>query len=93
MPVTTTAAVPPGEATGAAPAAGASAREFLAWVVRSPRTCADVMEAWRSSCPRFSVWEDALHAELVQIERAPGGKFGEDRVTLTVLGRAVLAGG
>ena len=93
MSVTTVVTVPLSTSTIAVPAAGASAREFVAWVARTPRTYADVMEAWRSSCPRFSVWEDALHAGLVQIERAPGGKFGEDRVTLTVLGRAVLSGG
>lgn len=66
-------------------------REFLAWVDRSPRTYADVVEVWRSSCPRFSVWEDALHDGLVQLQRAPGGKFGEDRVTLTMLGQMALA--
>jgi hypothetical protein len=27
---------------------------------REPRSYADVMEAWRTSCPRLTVWEDAV---------------------------------
>jgi hypothetical protein len=63
-------------------------RELLVWVARCPRTYADVMEAWRSSCPRFTVWEDALEAGLVQIERR--GERGELLVKLTPRGKAVL---
>lgn len=66
--------------------------EFLAWVARGPRTYADAMEAWRSSCPRYTVWEDALDADLIRIERGDGMGNGEARVTLTPRGRAVLAG-
>ena len=67
-------------------------RDFLGWVARGPRTYADVMEAWRSTCPRFTVWEDALHAGYVQVERCAGQKFGEERVILTSPGRALLDG-
>jgi hypothetical protein len=67
-------------------------REFLAWVARCPRTEADVMEAWRSSCPRFTVWEDALAVQLVKVEREVGMRMGEARVTLTSRGQAVVAG-
>jgi hypothetical protein len=35
-------------------------RDFLDWLVRSTRTYAEAMEAWRTSCPRQSIWEDAL---------------------------------
>ena len=31
--------------------------QFLAWVAARPRAYADTMEAWRTSCPRISVWE------------------------------------
>ena len=34
--------------------------QFLSWVAASPRTYAEAMDAWRTSCPRLSVWEDAL---------------------------------
>jgi hypothetical protein len=39
-------------------------RQFLAWVAERPRRREDVREAWRS-CPRISVWEDAVMDELV----------------------------
>jgi hypothetical protein len=69
----------------------APTRELLAWVARCPRTYADTMEAWRSSCPRFTAWEDALYAGLVRVERVLGTRNGEARVTLTPRGQAVLA--
>jgi hypothetical protein len=59
--------------------------QFLLWVSDRPRTYRQTMEAWRTSCPRLSVWEDAILDELVRIET------GEDRaVTLTPRGRAML---
>jgi hypothetical protein len=67
-------------------------REFLVWVARCPRTEADVMEAWRSNCPRHTVWEDALAAQLVAVERDVGMRMGEARITLTPRGQAVIAG-
>lgn len=63
--------------------------ELLAWVSAGPRTYHEAMEAWRSNCPRLSVWEDALIAGLVQVVRRPGGTNGS-WVTLTARGRAVL---
>jgi hypothetical protein len=42
--------------------------QFLAWVADRPRNYAQTMEAWRSSCPRLSVWEDAVIEGLVRIE-------------------------
>ena len=74
-----------------APAAvTAPLRELLVWVARCPRTYADVQEAWRSSCPRFTVWEDALEVGLVQVERC--GETGDTLIGLTPRGRAALEG-
>ena len=42
-------------------------RQFLAWVGEHPRRREEVREAWRS-CPRISVWEDAVTDELVAYE-------------------------
>jgi hypothetical protein len=64
--------------------------QFLDWVASRPRTYAEVMEAWRTSCPRLSVWEDALLGGLVQINGPGSEKEGE--VTLTPLGMASLRG-
>jgi hypothetical protein len=58
---------------------------FLAWVAERPRSYGDAMDAWRTSCPRLSIWEDAISDGLVVIERD-----GERTVTLTALGRARL---
>ena len=64
-------------------------REFLGWVVFRPRTHADVMDAWQSHCPRFTLWEDALGAGLVELE--PGAAvLGSASVRLTACGRAAL---
>ena len=66
--------------------------QFLAWVDGAPRTYADAMAAWRTSCPRLPVWEDALDGGLVRLEPAPGGGMAECLVALTPRGRAGLAG-
>lgn len=44
--------------------------QFLDWVAGGRRSHADVMETWRSSCPRLSIWEDALLAGLVRYDPA-----------------------
>jgi hypothetical protein len=61
--------------------------QFLQWVADRPRTRDDVMDAWRSSCPRFPVWEDARADGLI---RQCGGDAGERRVELTARGRDAL---
>jgi hypothetical protein len=62
--------------------------EFLAWISQRPRTYAQTLEAWQSSCPRNSVFEDALGDELIQIERAD--TMDESKVTLTARGKLVM---
>jgi hypothetical protein len=42
--------------------------QFLSWVADRPRTYAQAMDAWRTSCPRLSVWEDAVIEDLVRID-------------------------
>ena len=66
-------------------------RDFLAWVGARPRTYRETMDAWRTSCPRLSVWEDATADGLVAI-RPEEGAQGEQAVRLTALGQAVLDG-
>jgi hypothetical protein len=55
--------------------------DFLAWIHTGRRKRDDVLSAWRSSCPRLTVWEDALADSLVRVE--PSGQ-----VALTERGRA-----
>jgi hypothetical protein len=56
--------------------------QFLTWVNERPRTYAEAMDAWRSSCPRHTVWEDALVDGLVALEASA--------VVLTPKGRTLL---
>jgi hypothetical protein len=57
--------------------------DLVQWIARGPRAYADVMDAWRTSCPRLPVWEDALDRGLVVRER--------DVVAVTEEGRRLLA--
>ena len=72
------------------PTVSAPTLELLDWLSARPRSYAEAMEAWRSHCPRLTVWEDALQAGLVQVVRSNGRD--ESRVVLTTLGAAALAG-
>jgi len=57
-------------------------REFLDWVAARPRTYGDTVEAWRSSCPRHPVLDDAFTAGLIT-------SVGKS-VALTAQGEALL---
>jgi hypothetical protein len=59
--------------------------QFLAWIADRPRTYADVMEAWRSNCPRNSVWEDAVIGGLVELRDG-----SRNAVVLTSRGETTL---
>ncbi|HUI96190.1 MAG TPA: hypothetical protein VLX44_10585 [Xanthobacteraceae bacterium] len=65
--------------------------QFLAWVAETPRTYAQAMEAWRSTCPRLSIWEDAILDGLVAFDAA--ATRDRSRVVLTPKGRALLRTG
>jgi hypothetical protein len=43
--------------------------DFLEWVATGPHPYADVMDRWRTSCPRLTVWEDAVDQGLVAIHQ------------------------
>ncbi|MPZ11071.1 MAG: hypothetical protein GEU89_12805 [Kiloniellaceae bacterium] len=47
--------------------------DLVEWVARRPRPYAEVMEAWRTSCPRLPVWEDAVDRGLVERRAEAGG--------------------
>jgi D-3-phosphoglycerate dehydrogenase / 2-oxoglutarate reductase len=46
--------------------------DLLAWIGKEPRPYAEVMEAWRTSCPRLPVWEEATERGFVSRRRVPG---------------------
>ena len=66
--------------------------QFLTWVDESPRTYAQAMDRWRTSCPRLSIWEDAFHDGLVRLDGTAGASRDTCAVTLTRRGRARLNG-
>ena len=46
--------------------------DLLEWVTQRDRTYEEVMEAWRTSCPRLLVWEEANDRGLVIREDVNG---------------------
>ena len=44
--------------------------DLVEWVGRKERTYEETMDAWRTSCPRLHVWEDATDRGLVEIASA-----------------------
>ena len=40
--------------------------DLVEWVGRKERTYQETMDAWRTSCPRLPVWEDATERGLVE---------------------------
>jgi hypothetical protein len=58
--------------------------QLLEWISNQPREYADVLDAWHTTCPRLSVWEDACIDGL--IDRAPGGRI----VSVSAKGAALL---
>ena len=46
--------------------------DLIEWVLRQERTYQDTMAAWRTSCPRLPVWEEATERRLVQLASAGG---------------------
>jgi hypothetical protein len=64
--------------------------EFLSWVSSRPRTYADAMNAWQTSCPRHTIWEDAIIDGLIQLNGAE--TLHDPEVILTPRGKAYLDG-
>jgi hypothetical protein len=46
--------------------------DLVEWVGRKERTYQETMEAWRTSCPRLPVWEDATDCGFVETAFANG---------------------
>ena len=60
--------------------------DLLEWIDSRPRAYADVMNAWRTSCPRLPVWEDANDRGFVVCRSHVDGPV----VSLTPSGREFL---
>lgn len=62
--------------------------DLLEWLKPRPRPYAEVLEVWRTSCPRLPVWEEANARGYVDHKHEPGR---EPQVLLTAKGKAHLA--
>ena len=62
--------------------------DLVEWVSKSPRSYGEVMDVWRTSCPRLTVWEDAVDRGYLVRERVGGGSIA---VRVTPEGRKFLA--
>jgi DNA-binding PadR family transcriptional regulator len=62
--------------------------DLLDWLAREPRSYAEVMDAWRTSCPRLPIWEDAVDQGFVVRRRDPD--TGRTVVVVTAAGRRAL---
>ena len=74
----------------ASPEPSALTIQLLSWIESKPRTYVETMEAWRTSCPRMPVWEDAISDGLVALEG--NAAMRARAVVLTERGRAMLNG-
>jgi D-3-phosphoglycerate dehydrogenase len=61
--------------------------DLLAWLVQGAQPYGDVMEAWRTSCPRLPVWEDANDRGFIEHVRMDRHAM----VRITPAGLAFLA--
>ena len=61
-------------------------QRIVAAIQGSP--AADAMEAWQSTCPRHTIWEDAVIDGFIQVKS--NGTAHESKVTLTARGRAII---
>jgi D-3-phosphoglycerate dehydrogenase / 2-oxoglutarate reductase len=61
--------------------------DLLEWIGPQPRPYSEVMEAWRTSCPRLPVWEEAGMRGLIERQHTTGS---EAMVSVTALGREFL---
>ena len=46
--------------------------DLVEWIAREPRLYAEVIETWRTSCPRLTIWEDAVDRGYVAREAIAG---------------------
>lgn len=61
--------------------------DLLEWIGPASRPYSEVLEAWRTSCPRLPVWEEANSRGFINHEHQAGvGAF----VSVSPVGRAFL---
>ena len=49
--------------------------DLLEWLAGGERSYDEVLEVWRTSCPRLTVWEDANDRGLIAVEEPNGRRI------------------
>lgn len=60
--------------------------DLLEWVHRKERTYQETMDAWRTSCPKLPIWENASDRGLVKVASVNGRSL----ISLTAAGINLL---
>lgn len=60
--------------------------DLLEWLAKGHRSYQETREAWRTSCPKLPVWEDAMDRGLIFLDAVRG----MDVVRATPAGLALL---
>lgn len=47
--------------------------DLVQWVAEAPRPYGPAQEAWRTSCPRLTIWEDAVDGGLIGFRKDGDG--------------------
>jgi hypothetical protein len=58
--------------------------QLLEWIAEHPRRYEEALEAWRTTCPRLSIWEDACIDGLIDCEA------GSRLVSVSAKGKLLL---
>jgi hypothetical protein len=61
--------------------------DLVEWIAREPRLYSEVIDTWRTSCPRLTIWEDAIDRGYVVREAKAGTAI---RVAITEGGEKLL---
>ena len=61
--------------------------DFVEWIAREPRVYSEVVATWKTSCPRLTIWEDAVDAGYVTRKTIAGRGV---TVTVTEEGEKLL---
>ena len=61
--------------------------DLIEWIAGKPRLYSEVIETWRTSCPRLTIWEDAVDRGYVTRQSLPVAGV---RVAITEAGEKLL---
>jgi D-3-phosphoglycerate dehydrogenase len=60
--------------------------DLIEWVARGNRSYEETLDAWRTSCPRLPVWEEATERRMLEVVRLGSRMY----VRVTPAGTAFL---